>query len=167
MDIHPAIVHFPIALLVASFIFDLIGVVAKDDSFKKAGLYCLLLGLFGAGAAYWTGLEAESVVKHMPDIADALAQHKQAGIMTLVLFGVLLIGRMVLEARPRIRRSGYIVYLLVCLIAVINVLRTGYLGAELVEEHGAAVRPVMMKLGLPHPSSAPKPALPSRPFDSQ
>lgn len=167
MEFHPAIVHFPIALLVASFIFDLIGVVAKDDSFRKAGLYCLLLGLFGAGAAYWTGLEAEAAVKHMPDIADALQQHKQAGIITLVLFGVLLIGRMVLEARPRIRRAGYIVYLLVSLIAVINVLRAGYLGAKLVQDHGAAVRPVMMKLALPHPQSAPKPALPSRPFDGE
>lgn len=146
MSLHPAIVHFPIALIVASFIFDLIAVVTKDDSFRKAGLYCLLLALFGAGAAYWTGVQAAEVSKHIPGITDTLEQHEMAGILTLVSIGVLLIARLLVESRPDYQRMGRVAYLLLSLAAVVNVLRTGALGGDLVQKFGAGVEPVMRRL---------------------
>lgn len=155
MDLHPVTVHFPIALLVASFIFDLIGVVAKDDSFRKAGLYCLLLGFIGAGAAYFTGVMSESDAAAIPNIRPTLQAHESAGILTLVFFGVLMIVRIVLEGRPLLRRVGYVVYLLLALIAVINILRTGYLGAELVQRFGAGVEPVKRRLEIQRSQTQP------------
>ncbi len=165
MDLHPATVHFPIALLVASFIFDLVGVVSKDDSFRRAGLYCLILGLLGTGGAYWTGVMAESEARHIPHIGDALEAHRLAGITTILFAGMMVLGRIVLEGRPLLRRVGYVVYLLVALIAVVNVLRTGYLGAELVQRFGAGVEPVVRQLeirrsqpAVPSPVPPPVPA---------
>lgn len=146
MSLHPAIVHFPIALSVASFIFDLIAVVTKDDSFRKAGLYCLLMALFGAGAAYWTGVQAAEASRHIPGIADTLKQHEMAGIFTLASIGVLLIARLLVESRSQYQRMGRVVYLLLSLAAVVNVLRTGALGGDLVQKFGAGVEPVMRRL---------------------
>ncbi len=160
MDLHPATVHFPIALLVASFVFDLVGIVAKDESFRRAGLYCLLLAAMGAGAAYWTGVLAEPRAAQIPHIEDALSRHEQAGILTLVFTGGLVIGRLLLEGRPLLRRVGNLVYLLAALVAVVNVLRTGYLGAELVQRYGAGVEPVLRRLESPPPPPAPLPPPP-------
>ncbi|BCW98550.1 MAG: DUF2231 domain-containing protein [Armatimonadota bacterium] len=164
MDLHPATVHFPIALLVASFLFDLVGFVAKDETFRRAGLYCLLLAAMGAGASYWTGVLAEPRAAQIPHIEDALARHEQAGILTLVFIGALVIGRLILEGRPLLRRVGNLLYLLAALVAVVNVLRTGYLGSELVQRFGAGVEPVMRRLQkTPAPPPPPPPLPPSTP----
>ncbi len=164
MDLHPATVHFPIALLVASFLFDLVGFVAKDETFRRAGLYCLLLAAMGAGASYWTGVLAEPRAAQIPHIEDTLARHEQAGILTLVFIGALVIGRLILEGRPLLRRVGNLLYLLAALVAVVNVLRTGYLGSELVQRFGAGVEPVMRRLHkTPAPPPSPPPLPPSAP----
>ncbi len=148
----------------ASFLFDLVGFVAKDETFRRAGLYCLLLAAMGAGASYWTGVLAEPRAAQIPHIEDALARHEQAGILTLVFIGALVIGRLILEGRPLLRRVGNLLYLLAALVAVVNVLRTGYLGSELVQRFGAGVEPVMRRLQkTPAPPPPPPPLPPSTP----
>ncbi len=131
------------------------GVVAKDESFRKAGLYCLLLAFFGAIASVVTGLSEEAAARTIRESVGAIDLHKQAGILTLVLIMALIIGKVVLQKRPASRRVGYILYLLVCMFAVINVLRAGYSGLELVHVFGVGVRPVMKNLPpiINHPSA--------------
>lgn len=111
-------------------------------------MYCLVLAVLGAGAGYWTGLQAAESARHIPEIADALQAHAGAGITTLALAGALLVIRMAVILRARSRRVGMIVYLFVALVAVVNVLRTGYLGAELVQRFGAGVEPVQRTIEL-------------------
>ncbi len=142
MNPHPAIVHFPIALLVASFAFDLLGFVAKSDSLRLSGRYCLILAVIGAAAAYWSGLQAAGEARGIPEIGDYLAAHRNAGAMTLILGAALLVVRMVVVFRYGPSRMAMIVYLFVALMAVVGVLRTGYTGAELVQRFGAGVEPV-------------------------
>jgi uncharacterized membrane protein len=104
---------------------------------------------------------AEPRAARIPHIEDALARHEQAGILTLVFIGALVIGRLILEGRPLLRRVGNLLYLLVALVAVVNVLRTGYVGAELVQRFGAGVEPVMRRLETP--PAPPPPPLPPPP----
>ena len=53
---HPLTVHFPIALLIAGFVYDAITLFfCKDHKLSKAGLYLMVLGTLGAFAAYLTG----------------------------------------------------------------------------------------------------------------
>jgi uncharacterized membrane protein len=53
---HPLTVHFPIALLLVGFLFDVISLFFKKDKcLSKAGLYLMILGTLGAVAAYFTG----------------------------------------------------------------------------------------------------------------
>ena len=69
-----------------------------------------------------------------------------AGIFTLASIGVLLIARLLVESRSQYQRMGRVVYLLLSLAAVVNVLRTGALGGDLVQKFGAGVEPVMRRL---------------------
>ncbi|MHB9014432.1 MAG: DUF2231 domain-containing protein, partial [Ignavibacteriaceae bacterium] len=60
-QLHPKIVHFPIALLSTYVLLEIIGVVFKRDFFSKAAHLILLLGVLGALAAVFTGNQAEDV----------------------------------------------------------------------------------------------------------
>ena len=57
--IHPMVVHFPIALLIVSVIFDLLALQRPSKSFREASLYALIGGLLGAILAIVTGSMAE------------------------------------------------------------------------------------------------------------
>jgi uncharacterized membrane protein len=63
MKMHGASTHFPIALVVASMLFDLAGCLLPDNSdrtrrggFRTAGFYTLLLAALGAVGAVVSGL---------------------------------------------------------------------------------------------------------------
>ncbi len=54
--LHPLSVHFPIALILAGFLFDLVFVIfKKDHCLSKAGLFLMVLGTLGAVVAFFTG----------------------------------------------------------------------------------------------------------------
>lgn len=55
---HPAIVHFPIALVLCALAFELYGRIRKLPDFIKAATYCLFVGATGGIAAATTGITA-------------------------------------------------------------------------------------------------------------
>jgi uncharacterized membrane protein len=55
VHIHPMIVHFPIALLIVGFLFDILSLFIKKEFYSNAGFYLLILGTLGIIAAYFTG----------------------------------------------------------------------------------------------------------------
>ena len=59
--IHPMIVHFPIALSGAAFLFILIAAIKKDRSFEKIAFANLVLTVFGTLAAGLTGMYDNNV----------------------------------------------------------------------------------------------------------
>src|SRR5262245_17540464 len=63
VKMHGGTTHFPIALIMASVLFDLVGSLAPDNAdksrragFRAAGYYTLLLGALGALGAVVSGL---------------------------------------------------------------------------------------------------------------
>lgn len=53
--LHPALVHFPIALVGFSFITDLLGLLLKKPSLRAAGFWSLIGALLGGAIAAVTG----------------------------------------------------------------------------------------------------------------
>jgi uncharacterized membrane protein len=54
--LHPLTVHFPIALILAGFLFDFLFIIfKKEHCLSKAGFYLMILGTLGAVAAFLTG----------------------------------------------------------------------------------------------------------------
>jgi uncharacterized membrane protein len=83
------LVHFPIALLFTSVLFDAAGAWFKRDSFRDGALWLLILGLLGGVAAAIAGEKA--------GIAESMIEtHETLAFVTLGIFGVLLFGRLVM-----------------------------------------------------------------------
>ena len=57
--IHPLVVHTPIAMLIVSFFFDLVGRATDVGWWRKAAFAMLVVGAIGAWAAVWTGDRSE------------------------------------------------------------------------------------------------------------
>ena len=53
--LHAMVIHFPIALLMAGFLSELIALFSKKQFFKNASFYLLILGALGAIVAYVSG----------------------------------------------------------------------------------------------------------------
>jgi uncharacterized membrane protein len=135
--IHPMVVHFPIALLTVSLLFNLISMRWKSASFRDAGLYTLIAGLLGAVAAVVTGSIAEETVEDS-DIPEALLNiHETLGYATLALF-IGLLGLQLLMRRGVIREIPAL-YVTYGFIGVMVLLVTGYYGGVLVYDFGAGV----------------------------
>ncbi len=89
-NVHPLIVHFPIALLFAATLIYWLGVFARRESWLWSGLWMLVLGALGAGAATATGLYAAPGVMLAPSVKTVLlASHKRMMIAVAILSAAL------------------------------------------------------------------------------
>ena len=135
--IHPALIPFPIALLVFSFIADLIYLWRGNPVWKDyVAFYTLLGGLIGAVAAAipglidWASLTDQAAVK----VAN---WHARVNIITVLIFGASFFLR---TASGAAWTAGLpMLPLILSLVGVIGLTAGGYLGGELVFRHGVAV----------------------------
>lgn len=128
--LHPAFVHFPIALLLTG----LAGACAFAWSKRRAWLadavsWLLWLGTASAWAAAGLGLLAERTAPHVPPAWETLYNHQALAYWTLGLFTALSLWRYFFRDRwPRL-------FLIVWLAAAAVLLATAYQGGELVFTH--------------------------------
>lgn len=143
--LHPAIVHFPIALLAVVPFFFLLGALwpSRRPGLHAAGLLLLLLGLAGALLALATGEAAESLGRRTPELKAALAEHERAAGWTLGIFSALAgtwlahLGVVRFRRRPLpagLGRILFILWLLAAALGVTALVRTGHLGGHMVHD---------------------------------
>ncbi|HQU71325.1 MAG TPA: hypothetical protein PKV71_01400 [Calditrichia bacterium] len=138
--LHPMVVHFPIALLIAGFLFELIAAFSGKEFFGKAALYLLVLGTAGAVAAYFSGEFAGEGLSESGSLKNALEAHEEAAKMAMgimVLTAIVRIALVVVHAYRGLYRAAAV---LLYMIGVLLVSRTGYYGGELVYKHAAGVQ---------------------------
>jgi len=129
--LHPLIVHFPIALLIAGFVADTIYLLYKKEvCLSKVGFYLMLAGTLGAIAAVLSG---NFFTEDMSGSVEAVRErHETFANITMYLMIVASILRVFLVYKGKAEsKSGLGVYLLY-LIGVIMVGYTGLLGGTMV-----------------------------------
>ena len=85
-NLHPALVHFPIALTGVALLFDAI-VFARRRwvSLDASGAFLWVLAAAGAGAAYLAGEQAAEEAGLLEGVAEvALGKHADAALATLI-----------------------------------------------------------------------------------
>lgn len=135
--IHPMLVHFPIALLSASVLFDAVGNKWRTHDFQMASLYTLVLGLAGALVSVVSGGMAEEAVEHSGVPERALEIHETLAFAASGMFAGLL-GLRVAEWLGWIRQR-HAVTVGFGLAAVAMLFVASYYGGDLVYGHGAGV----------------------------
>jgi len=146
-NLHPALVHFPLALLPAALLFDLAGLfLRRRDWLARAAAVLWAAGALGAGAAYWAGREAaDHLAAVAPRAEVALASHSDWALYALWTWGVLAACRLVLAYVEETKRFRWAVVSRALLLVpgaagMAILLYTADLGGALVYRHGLGAR---------------------------
>jgi uncharacterized membrane protein len=136
-NVHPLLVHFPIALLSSFFVLELLAVFSrKNENLRIASAWLLYLGTLGAFAAVAAGLWAEATVAHSEELHAVIERHEKFGFAVLSIAILLSVWR--LSNNGHFSRPGRIVYLLVTSGLVLVMVLGADLGGLLVYRYGVA-----------------------------
>ena len=136
---HPMVVHFPVALLLISALFEVVYLINKDPFYRRAGFYLFVMGALGIVAAVITGNLAEEAAEREA-IERFIEAHEEAGQLTLVLTIITFIVRIALKVMDKYHGIYQWIFLTLFAISIAAMVRTAYLGGELVYTHGAGVQ---------------------------
>ncbi|MFI5250636.1 MAG: DUF2231 domain-containing protein [Gemmatimonadales bacterium] len=131
-EVHPAVVHAPIALLPLAVAADVLGRVTGRRSLREAGRHLMPVAAVGAAAAALTGLVAQHEVQADGRARDMLVTHRKVNLTVVGLTTLLATWRW----RQRAPSSGY----LALGLAGVGLLGySAYLGTKMVYAHGVGV----------------------------
>jgi uncharacterized membrane protein len=140
-NLHPLIIHFPIALLVTAAAVDLANIIFGRPAWE-AGMaaYLYTAGATFALAAYLTGRDAVDTV-FVPGMAHGLMDdHWNWALLTTGYFAVFATLRLSTHfARVRWSRRSRVLLVMLGLIGIVFLHQTAERGAQLVYEHGVGV----------------------------
>lgn len=140
-NVHPLVIHFPIVLLMAAAVVDLVDVAFERSVWLRAATTTLYItGALSLIVAFLTGLQAQGTVL-IPGMAyPVLAEHRQWALITMSYCIVVAALRLVVlrgdGARSRKRR---LMLLGIGLVSVVLVQQTAERGARLVYEYGTGI----------------------------
>ncbi len=137
MDFHPAIIHFPIALLIAAGGFYLSARFREQATFYRAAWLLHVAGLVGSIAAVLTGRSAEGSLTLTPALESLLEPHQLMGYATTWLFALLAVWQYLRQGRGPAWEQW--LFLSAYFLALGVMTYGAYLGGQMVYQHGAGV----------------------------
>ncbi len=144
--IHAMVIHFPIALIFVGFLSEIFALFTKKQFFNNAAFYLLLLGALGAIVAYISGSYAGD------GMTDGILQapmelHEEAATITLWLAIITALYRVALYYFKYSQSWTKWVGIILFTALTASVARTGYLGGQLVFQHGAGIELALPDFG--------------------
>jgi len=134
-NIHPLVVHFPIAFLMGAALFYGLAWLLKSDRLAFTGFVVLVLGTVCAAAAVGTGLYGEEGVMVSRSVREHLLNpHKKFMLATLGLSVILTAWAMASRPFPKKARAIFLILFLV-LVAMMSI-GADY-GARMVYDYNA------------------------------
>lgn len=137
--IHPAIVHFPIALLTLSVLADFFAYFYHSDSLKAAGWWALLGAGVGGAIAIVAGLYDMNREEIKHEAHKQVHKHLKVGLVVFALIAGLLIWRWIIYSNVEYELGWF--YLIFALLVLGLTFFQGWLGSELVFGYGVGVAP--------------------------
>jgi uncharacterized membrane protein len=140
-ELHPFVVHFPIAMLTLYVILEVVTNFIKNESLSTFTTWILFFGVITAVNAVLTGNQAEQVASSLMDssasiIKESIENHEQFATLTLWYFVVLLAGRYYLNQKKKLTRLFKTVMIILALFGGLLIFQTGYTGGMLVQKFG-------------------------------
>jgi len=134
-NIHPLVVHFPIAFLVGAALFYFLSWILRNETFATTAFFLFILGTVAAGAAVATGLYGEEGVMVSRSVRENLLErHEELMLATLGVSIGLAIWAVFAKPFPKRKRLLFL-FLLLVLLGIMTV-GADY-GARMVYDYNA------------------------------
>lgn len=127
--LHLLILHFPVALILAAGVADVLRLIARHRVFKAASLYCVVLAALTAIPTVITGDVLLDSREYAGDAARLAETHETFGFVTLAL--VLLTAGLRLALKDELRGAWAIGYAAIMVCSVVSVVLAGHYGGLL------------------------------------
>lgn len=147
-NVHPMIVHFPIAFLAAFLALELAGTVWRRPALRQSASGMLYLGALGAVVAAGAGLIAEDSVPHGASVHEIMEWHERLGLTVAGLSVVLAVWRAVAGAAFTGMAQAF--HLLLAGIVGVCLFFGADLGGLMVYQYGVGVRNLQQADGHHH-----------------
>jgi uncharacterized membrane protein len=149
LDLHPAVVHFPIALGAVGALGEVAYLFVRRPVLKWLGPILLSLALAGSGVAYFSGNAVQDKAEDQGVPRDAVEKHQETCLWALGALGLATL------LSWAVRPKGGAIWLssIVALTAAGLTLYTAYLGGRLVYVHGAGRVKAAAQVAKPPPQS--------------
>lgn len=134
--LHPAVVHFPIALTFVALLFELLAFFPKLKSLSSASPLLLALAAVSSVVAVLSGEAAEDAAVIPAAARQLVEQHEELGEKVMYALLVLAVLRLILFRLERFSPWVRLVFLALLLTVAVAVGYNGKLGGELVFQHG-------------------------------
>lgn len=133
-NIHPQVVHFPLAFLIFYPITELLAFVTRKQFFVSVANLFLMIGTLGAFLAVFTGNQAYAHIKNWSeDSLEIFNMHQMFANYTMWFFTGVLIFRIYLTIKKKLNQKTIFILLLFSLIGCYFVYQTGYYGGKVAE----------------------------------
>ena len=139
---HPQIVHTPIALLIFSAFFALVGRLFDRDWLRKTAMVMLMIGALSAFVAMRSGFYAHGVPEHEQGVPEeAIDEHADKALITFRLAMAALLAYVIAtRLKGPAKTAVNVIGLTLQIFAAVGVGFTCHEGGELVYEYGANVK---------------------------
>jgi len=115
-NIHPVVIHFPIAFLVGAALFYFLAWSFRNQTLATTGFLLLIIGTLAAGAAVGTGLYGEEGVMVSRSVREHLLEvHEKLMLVTLGLSIVLTAWALLARPFPKKKKLLFLFSLLLLL----------------------------------------------------
>ncbi len=144
-NLHPVIVHFPIAFFVAFFLLEAVSFFMKKEMIFNWATFTLGAGVVTALLAAITGNQSHEylkpVLKSKPVLVEQLiSNHEQFATITLWFFVAIFALRIYLLLKKKFSVKWKAVFLILVLVGMYFVYQTGILGGTLVFDFGVGTK---------------------------
>ena len=130
LELHPLVIHFPIALFSSAVLFDCIAIVFKKNELLMTSWWVMLLALFSSVFAIITGLIDDNIIGHLLTTFPLWDNHGLMQIISIVIFLSIFIWR---TKQPNLfdSKKHVLIYLLIGLTNVVILFYGSHIGAIL------------------------------------
>jgi uncharacterized membrane protein len=142
--IHPMIVHFPIALIIASVVLGILSRITKIERFSYSAHYVMIFGVISGYIAIIFGYFAFKKIGAVYEVVENIALiHSVLGVIVIALFTVLLIMKGEINWLQLGKEN--IPEIVSCIVGIVLLLWIAALGGKMVYEYGVAVNKEIIK----------------------
>ena len=130
LDLHPLVIHFPIALFSSAILFDFVSILFNKTELLNTSWWIMLLALISSVFAIITGLIDDNLIGHLFTTLPLWDNHGLMQIISIVIFLSIFIWR---TKQPNLfdSKKNVFIYLLIGLTNVVILFYGSHIGAIL------------------------------------